>query len=274
MSQRDELRVQIGMAPVLNEAQIVVYPVETVGALQVIWTARTVLRLAPGQTRVLYAPFRDDNGARCAAVEVADLVATTDYTVNDRADGSGFDYTASPHFAISLAVEATRAQITLSNTAIGPLYVTHLQVRGKPIRTYDPITVVQADGDSQARYERRARVLDLALQSDPVFAQAYAEYLVGRFAEPALAAEAVTIADRDVIGGVNVFSVELMDRVAVNDAHAGLDALQHWVRAVDYELGAESFRVTLHLERADDRRYWRLGAAGYSELGATTRLGF
>jgi len=273
-SRGDDLTVAVTMAQVVNLAQVTVYPVETVGAYSVLWTAQTVLRIAPGQTRVIHAPFRNDTGDRIAAVDVQALVAGTDYTVNESQDGMGVDYTSSPSFSISMALEATRAQITVSNTAIGPLYVTLLQVRGRPIRTYDPITVEVQDSASQNTFERRTRSLDLPMQSEPSFAQAYGEYLVGRFSSPALAAERIQIDGRDVINGVNVFSLAIMDKVTVNDAHSGIGALDHWVRGVEYDLTPISFNVMLHLERADERLYWLLGTAGYGELDSGIHLGF
>lgn len=269
----DALDVALDAEGVINHAQVTIYPVETVGSLQVLWTARTVLRIAPGQTRTLYAPFHDENGVRIGALDVLAPVATTDYAVSDRADGSGYNYTASPRFALSAEIEATRAAITLTNTAIGPLYVTRLQVRGKPIRVYDPITLDVGDADSQASFEKRALALDLPMQPDPVFGQAYAEYLIGRFKTPTLVATRLRVRDRAQIGGASIFGVELMDKVIVSDAASGLDATAHWVYAVEYELAADGFAVTLHLERADERRYALLDRAGYAELGSTTRLG-
>jgi len=47
-------------------------------------------------------------------------------------------------------------------------------VRGKPIRVYDPITLDVGDASSQADFEERALALDLPMQPDPVFVQAYA----------------------------------------------------------------------------------------------------
>lgn len=269
----DALDVALDAEGVINHAQVTVYPVETVGSPQVLWTARTVLRVAPGQTRTIYAPFHDENGARVGALDVVAPLAVTDYAVNDRADGSGFDYTSSPHFALSAEIEATRAAITLTNTAIGPLYVTRLHVRGKPIRVHDPITLDVGDVTSQVDYEGRALALDLPMQPDPVFGQAYAEYLVGRYKTPALAAVRLRIRDRARIGGVSIFGVGLMDKVIVSDAALGLSAAAHWVYAVEYELAAGCFTVTLFLERADERRYALLDRTGYAELGSTTRLG-
>ncbi|MBN1963310.1 MAG: hypothetical protein JW910_01605 [Anaerolineae bacterium] len=269
----DELAVSLDVNRVVNLAQVTVYPVETLGAAQVLWQAQTVLRIAPGETRELYALFRDDAGNRCGAVNVVTPVAGTDYTVNDQRDGSGHDYTNDPVFSLSVDIEATRAKFTLGNTAIGPLYVTLLQVRGQPVVVYDPVTLEASDSGSQVAYEIRAQALDLPMQPDEVFGQALAEYVVGRFSAPVLSADRLCVRDRDTLNSVNLFSLDLLDKVVISDTHTGLSALAHWVRAVEYDLGGAGFTVTLHLERADDRTYWLLGTEDYGELDTATRLG-
>lgn len=270
----DGLDVALDVASVVNDAQVTVYPVETVGALATLWQARTVLKVDPGDTRTIFAPFRDENGERVGAVDVVTPVAGTDYTVNEYPDGSGPDYTYSARFTLTATTEATRMEMELGNTAIGPLYVTLLKVRGKPLRTWDPIVVTASDSSSQTAYQTRTRALALTMQTDPVFAQSYADYLVNRFADPYLAATRLTLRDRATVDGVNIFGLDLMDRVRIYDDQAGLDGTLHRVRGVEYELGPRSWTATLHLEHTSDRDRWVLGRAGYSELGSTTRLGF
>ncbi|NDJ77547.1 MAG: hypothetical protein GYB65_14945 [Chloroflexi bacterium] len=267
----DDLHIGLDVNSVINRAQVTVYPVETVGAPQEVWRARTVLRLAPGQQRVVYANFHDDNTERCAAVDVSAPEPYTDYTVNEYSDGSGFDYTDKPAFDLSAEIEATRAAITLTNTAIGPLYVTLLRVRGRPIRTYDPITLEGSDITSQYAYEVRGRAYNLPMQPDPVFGEALANYFVVRHKEPQLAAERLQLADRVQLAGVDVFSLELLDRIAIADSQSGLSAV-HLVRAVAYEIDGRGFRVTFELERADDTAYWLLESDDFGHLGETTHL--
>ncbi len=267
------LGIGISVATVVNLAQVTVYPVETVGSLADLWKARTVLKVEPGQTRIVMGLFRDANGERVGAVGVVAPVATTDYLVNDDPGGTGFNYTSSPSFSLSTTIEATRAIFTLVNSATGPLYVTLLKIRGKPIRVWDSITVEESDSTSQAAYEVRAVSLDLPMQADEVLAQSYAEYLMTRFKDPFLAADGAVIREES-LGGVDVFSLGLMNKILVNEPESGAENLQHWIRGVEYDLAAQNFSVTLHLERADDRQYWQLGRLGFGELGTATRLGF
>ena len=255
----------------VNAVQVTVYPAETVGVLQDIWQARTTLKVSPGQERVVAALFRDENGERCGAVDVVDPAATTDYTVEDP---DGNDFTSSSDFDISFETEATRMLITLGNTYTRPLFVTLLKVRGKPIRVWDPVVIEKEDSTSQSAYFKRARVFDLAMQSDPTFAESLAEYVLDRHADPALAVQRVMFHDLDTLNDVDLWSLALFDLVLVSDVQTGLDLVKHWIRAVQYLLYGGRSVITLHLERADQRQYWLLEVMGFGELGETTVLGF
>ena len=260
-------------AAVINSVQATVHPPDVVGALTEIWRAHTALLLAPGSVRTVSAPFRDTNGQRVAALDVADLEMGVDVQVNARRDGRGTDWTASGAVTASMAVEATRAAITLTNASSRPLYVTLLRVRGRPIRTYDPIVVRRDDAGSQSEYGVRTLALDLAMQSDPGFADGLATYVIGQASQPALVAERLIVRDQAEIGGTNLFGVEIMDLIMVSDAQTGLSG-RHRVRAVSYVIEDGSLSAELLLERADDELYWRVETAGAGELGQTTILGF
>ncbi len=265
------LDVSLDVDRIVNLAQITIYPVETAGAVQVIWTAWDDLHIAPGTTRVIYGNFRDDNGERVGATGVVAPVSGTDYIY----EYNGIDVTAWAVLTVTATIEATRVKWELENTSgWATLDVTTLQVRGKPTRVYDPISFEKVDSTSQTTYEVRAQRFDLAMQPDLNFAQSYTEYLIGRFAEPMLVASRIVIQDRPVIEGVNVFSLGLMDKVNVTDAETGLSGAGHWIRAVEYDiLAGGNFTATFHLERADDRVYCFLDKAGYCELDSV-RVGF
>lgn len=268
----DGLDLRLDVGPVLNEAQVTVYPVETVGAPQTVWEARSALRLAPGETRDIFGLFRDGAGARVGAINVQPLQPDVDYAVWTHADATGYDLTHDPRFSLAAEVEATRVRLTLSNASPHVLYVTRLRVRGQPVVTYDPITVMARNLDSQAMYEVRARSLDLPVQPDPVFGLALAQYLVGRFGAATLHAARLTVRDRARIGAASVFAAGIMDRVTVSAAHAGLEAAAHVVRAVAYDLTATGYTVALDLEPAGTATC-TLDSSEYAHLDASAVLG-
>jgi hypothetical protein len=267
----DRLSVSVDVNRVINLAQVTVYPTETAGSVQVIWTARTILHIAPASTRIIYANYRDDNGERVGATDVQNLAPFTDYTY----EYNGIDVTSWGVMTVTATIEATRVKLELENTSgWATLDVTLLQVRGKPIRVYDPITLEKADATSQTAYEVRAQRLDLPMQSDLALAQSYMEYLVGRFADPVLVADSFVIEDRPVVEDVNIFSLELFDKVDVSDDQSGMSSAGHWIRAVEYDLKpGSSFAATFHLERADDEVYCFLDVTGYCELDSV-KVGF
>lgn len=271
MDSLNELDISLDVDRIVNLAQITLYPVETAGAVQVLWTARSTLHVAPGSTRIIYGNFHDDNGERVGATGVVSPVASTDYTY----EYNGVDVTAWGVLTVAATIEATRVKWTLTNTSgWATLDVDLLQIRGKPVRVYDPITLEKSDTTSQTAYEVRAQRLDLPMQSDLNLVQSYTEYVIGRFAEPIMVCDRLVIEDRAVIEGVNIFALDLMGKIAVTDYQTGLSAAAHWIRGVEYDIRAGgSFTTTFHLERADDRIYCILDKVGYCELDSV-RVGF
>jgi hypothetical protein len=267
------LAVVEDVAGVINRVQVTVYPPDVVGTLTEIWRAHTALLLAPGATRTVSAPFRDTNGQRVGALDVADLEMGVDVQINTRRDASGKDWTGTGLVTASLTAEATRAVITLANASSHPLYVTLLRVRGRPIRTYDPIVIQRDSEGSQFEYGVRTLALDLVMQSDPGFAEGLAAYVIAQAGQPQLTAERLTLRDQKTIDGVSVFGIEVMDLVEVRDAQSTLVG-RHRVRALSYRVEDSALSVELLLERADERPYWRLETVGAGELAHATIRGF
>lgn len=271
------LAMEVGMRldRVITRAEVMAYPRETVSASQVLWTARNVLRIAPGQTRTVYALFRDENGERCGAVDVVSPVATTDYRVFEFADGTGVEYTSSPRFSLGVEIEGTRARLTLGNTAAGPLYVTFLQVRGRAVRTYDGVSVVEQSGAAEAEYgQRRVRVASRML-SDEAHALAYAQWLIARFGSARLEVERVKLGG-SLIGGRDPFDVKLLEWVGISDSESGLSEAPHRVRRIEVEVTERGATLEWLLERMGSLRYFRLNPGGgeSGKLGVYTYLGF
>lgn len=134
---------------------------------------------------VVRLPFADDDTGRVTgAKDVLTPVAGTDYTVNDRQDGQGFDYTSSGRIIVSVAVLSNAVEVSFRNTAQGPLYVIGLEVRGKAIVSYNPVDVRREDATSITNYGRRDLSIKFPLLSDGVVADSFADYLLGAYKDP------------------------------------------------------------------------------------------
>jgi hypothetical protein len=268
-------------ARVFNEVNVQVTPRAYVGTTGVLSQANTIMRIPPvdaagnpGQ-RTVTLHFRDSAGNPCGGTNlVLPLVASTDYLVNDRPDGTGFDYSTSAAFAFgNIEVRGAEIIIPMLNYATGPLYVTRLQVRGQPITTYDPMIFTQVSASNQARDLKLPLTLPLPLSNDENYGQSLSLYLLDRYKDAFTSLREVVIRDQDTLGSTSVWAVGLFDVVDVSDAQMSVSGLKAFVTRIEGEIEASDFTLRWHCFRADDHKYWNLGVEGYGELGTNTFLG-
>lgn len=141
---------------------------------------------------IVRLPFVDrDTGRMVGAKDVITPIASTDYTVNDREDGSGYDYTSGGRIVVSVAVLSDAVEVSFRNTAQGPLYVRGFEVRGKGIVAYNPVDVRREDATSMTSYGRRDLAIDLPLLSNGVAAESLADYLLYEYKTPRFRAKSI-----------------------------------------------------------------------------------
>jgi hypothetical protein len=183
------------------------------------------------------------------------------------------DYTLSPYTSVSiLETLGSAVTIRVTNSALGPLYVNGLQVRGKAVTGTDPISALASDGPSAAAYGARSLHVELPLPGNGELADSLALYILDQRRAAATYPLHMTIRDFDRVNGVNAFSLRLFDSIRVSDSQTGLSGARCWITAIETTLKPGSFTRRFSLERADVRRYFALNTAGYAELDAATRL--
>lgn len=226
----------------------------------------------PGH-RLVRLPFvQPESGQVIGARDVIAPVPGTDFTVNEIEEGTGFDYTASGRITISMAVTGTGVELTFQNTAWGSLFVRDLQVRGTAIIAYDEQQAIREDDSSIAAYGKRTLRYGIPLETGEIFAEAVADYLLGRHKAPAYTVDRLTFDGPLAVGGVSVLSVEIGDVIVLSEDQTGIGGQRYLVRGVEYAAAGETVRVTFRLKRLDDVTYWILGDTTYGALGSTTRL--
>jgi hypothetical protein len=200
-----------------------------------------------------------------------------DYQINDRADGTGFNYTNTlpPRITVSCVITGSGIECTFSNSALGDLYLIDFQVRGTAIIAYDRQQVNREDSDSITSYGKRVIPYHLPLASDVIFAESLAHHLVGRHKDPAFRVPTLQIKDAlTQIGGVDPLSIEIGDVASMTEDQTGVSAQLHIVRGITFRIGAGGKSISLdwHLKALSDKTYWILGHATFGVLGSTTRL--
>lgn len=132
-SRRD--KVTIAVHPRVNQAQTVV------------WTLNTTTPLAVGTTDTpstleIWAEFTYD-GETVPVIDEVTPQASTDYTANSRADGTGTDLTA--NVTVSMTTFGSRAKLTTSNSGAAG-FLTLLQVRAEPLNSPNTFYAISGTG--------------------------------------------------------------------------------------------------------------------------------
>lgn len=220
-----------------NRARVTIHPrtVDTGNVVLFAQEASDVPSLAAGETRSFNFEYRNPSNALQligGTTFVDPLVATTDYTGNTAANGSGTNKTAA--LTVGCDFFASSATVTVENTDAGTVYLTKLQGRGLGIYDEAPqtfeATVTQSYGD-------RPLELDMPYQDDPNVGQDIATYMAGQFASTT--GRAIAAAFRPHQSStlmVAALSGEPGSLVTITEAMTGLVATSCRVQSVELTL--------------------------------------
>lgn len=123
----------------------------------VIWTMTDKPYVPAGTSLEVWGDYSYSNES-CPAINVLNPVATTDYTMNTQANGTGTNKTS--FFTVTKEDFGGSVKVTITNTGGVGAYVTLCQIKGQAITTPDPSTIKRTDPVSIALYKTRKFVID------------------------------------------------------------------------------------------------------------------
>jgi hypothetical protein len=271
----DDLKVTNAADDIINRVRVRVYPRATatnqvVAALSVSSTSPATI--APGETQTLWIDYTDpvQRSSQIGAKDQIAPVATTDYTLNASADGSGADLTA--FLTVSVTNFGSSAKFTVKNTGTASGVITKLQQRGTAIYALNPVESESVTGTGET-----LATIDAPYQSDPTIAKLAADYVASLFSSPLANVQAVTFrANQSAALLTAALAGDISDTVQLQEDVTGLTTVQKfYINAVGLRFGLNGLiDCTWRLAPADSSSYWILGVAGVGELGTTTRLAF
>lgn len=231
-----------------------------------------------GKTTVTLS-FVDSSGKPIGGEDViTPLVAGTDYKVFEFDDPTnpGVEYTNSPYLWISdVKVDASQITLTFNNAAIGALFVTLLQVRGKAVLTYDPVQTEASNQASIDTYQLRETSIDMPFTNSQTYAESKVRYLVNRYGTPFAEAQWVAFENTDYFNGFDLLTLDVTDLIAISDVQTNLSNT-HMITRLSYVLSPLAGRcvaqVRFDLERLDANTYWILNDFAFGKLNTTARL--
>ena len=218
------------------------------------------IRIAPGQKRTINAAYRiGDAGGAVGGISMIMPVAGTDYTAvnedgNATPSSSGArlgttDYTA--YVGISVTFAAQSAQVTLTNNASVPIYITAFQLRGTPLIADQQAQAHAVDATSIGDNGLHRMNVQLAALADGDLAQQYADYLVQRYSTPIGRFASLTLAAHksDAVMA-SALALGFGDYVSISDAYLQ-NTQQHYViigRQHEFDIGNGRHNCTLYLQ--------------------------
>jgi hypothetical protein len=241
-----------------------------------------------GPNAEMFFAFQDPNSpsVQIGATEVAIPTPTTDYTLNANAAGTGSDLTAHGAITLDWRVASNGVYLTVTNGYGQAIYLTFLQLLGRPIFTYNEVTSQEDDDDSIADHGLQALALDMPYQADAGVGTALAQYLLETYRNVETRIKAVTFKAVESAAHVDaMIHGAISDRVHINEDVSGVDAdffLQgrriEWRGPVADTGGADTddIDVVWHVAPigaggAGAGDFWELGV---DSLDETTVLGF
>lgn len=285
----DDLRgldVERSRANVLNHVEAVVHPRRVDTSYVVLFSVVPSDAIQPSESVTFFGPYRDPNqeAARVGGTDMQTPVATTDYTFNSAADGSGSNLTSD--FSVTVnSFGASGVSLTVTNNGTVAGYATKLQVRGKGIYDYEQVQLLASDATSQSSYGLRRQQIDLWYQGDPVLGQERAQYALRLYKDAATRPRTLTfvpnkngtLADLFVTAGLSRLRYGVRETASgVTDVISGTSATRgFFINAMRHTMTAGGiFEETWTLAPSDDYAYWILEQVGASELDVTTRLAY
>lgn len=276
------LEVPSSLNDIINRAIARLHPRRVDTSAVVLYSSETAgdanaASITPQDTITINASYRDPNQtisvatARVSGTSMVDPVATTDYTANTAADGSGTDLTAV--LTVTADFGSTGATIAITNTDMTQTaYLTKLQLRGIGLYDYEETTVFSDDAASQNLYGLIQADVDITYEPDINQAQSIADSIRFTWANPfGYATSTSFIANSSATRMAMGLGAEIGDRVTVSETQTGISG-DFFINSVELIQTTEILGVTWKLAPADAATYWILEQSGYSELDTTTIL--
>ncbi|MFN7210462.1 MAG: hypothetical protein ACK4P1_08740, partial [Aggregatilineales bacterium] len=168
----------------------------------------------------------------------------------------------------------TGVELTITNTALGALYIRNFQLRGEAIVAYDPVQAIREDKASIAAYGERVLSVQLPLPVRYVVAESLAGYLLARHKEPVYRLARLQFENQTTLDpNISIMDIEIGDVLLVKDRQLGIDGQKYMVTGISYSVSAtRELQTEFSLRPLEDVTYWVLGDTTYGSLGVTTRL--
>ena len=247
-----------------NRVAVVAHPLLLGTTGNELWRMSETPAIGAGETKIYLVNYTY-NSNPAAAYPAIVPVATTDFTVNTAANGSGTDLTAS--CTSSLTSLGTQGILTITNGSSSPGFIPLAKIRGTPVYSPSSVTSQKDNAASQSLYQVHLLTIDSRWQENAYRAEDQANWLKTFLGNP-LAFPQITVESRP---GVQ-FAPDLFSLQPLTISQLGISG-NFYVSSIEHQWltnNGQAVMTKFGLEPAPDLSgYWRFTA----QIGVTTRFG-
>ncbi len=234
----------------LNQIALLMTPRQLGESGTLIWQLRSPLRIGRRSERMMNLRLTDERDQPIGLLAFDRLESRFQLSPE-----GGSRELRSGAFAEVAQLGTASIQLRLVNPTRHDLYLTLLQLYGKPLYRGAPIEVAAADGEGMHIYGLKRLALDLPALSDFETAQAFADYELARRKHPRGSIHSLRVDARDHPPAS--LSTGLFDRIRVSESQTGHGQRDYFIVGEEHVVtaGGASHEVTWTLEPADSSRF-------------------
>jgi hypothetical protein len=207
----------------------------------VLWSADSILSVAPSQTITVWGAYRDPDTTN-QLIGASDVqpapIANTDYMANASPTGLSTDLTADVDVAVTGF--ASTAKVVITNNAAVTAYLVNtsgepfLTIKGRGVYDIGPIT---AESSTAAVYSDRTLRFDLPYQDDGNIAQGVADFIGNLYGSTERWAQSVTFYPQlSTDNMIFATSGEIGTRAHITDSITAFVEQKHMVIGIEFEV--------------------------------------
>lgn len=260
---------------VKNRVAVTVHPRRVdAAATTVLYEAEQPIQIDNGITTSIFLAFRDPvmRAQRMGGTDVVSPAPTTHYLVNTAEDGSGTNVTTHAALTIEWRIAGNGVYLDVTNAYGQVVYFTFVEIIGRGLYDYSPITVIDEDLERQDDEGVQEERIDMPYQALASVGQAVGALVKESYNAPPTRIKQLNFplraSDVHELAGR---TADISQRVTVTERVSGIDA-DYYVQAkrIDWRAG-DNVEIVLWLAPASTEAYWILDV---DALDVSTRLAF
>lgn len=226
---------------ILNSITVTAYPKRIDTTEQTLYSLGTFMKISSGETKTITVKYQNKTTKEsCNAITslMIQPVATTDYLMNTKSDGTGTDITSD--LTVSVVYHTAGADVTMTNASAYTGKITKLELRGYGVYQDSEVKAKAEDTDSIEAYGDLELNIEQQYQRDTTPGAVMANRILQKEKDPRTKLDRVQIvANTSSTHMLAFLNIDVGDMVKITESNLGL-ANYYYVQGIEFEIISNS----------------------------------